>query len=211
MLQGDRIKNLRKERKLTQKELGELIDGNEQTIYKLERRKNGNSRVEVVEKVAKALDTSTDYLLGLTNSPNLELVEIVENDDKGVLIPVYGKVAAGTPIEALPVDNGWIPIDKKLIMGGKRFIGLKVKGDSMYPFYMDGDTVIIEINSEVKDGDDVVAYIGFDYEATLKRFHWTDEGIALEPLNREYPIKYYNRNSNPVRILGRVVEVRREV
>lgn len=211
MLQGDRIKNLRKERKLTQKELGELIDGNEQTIYKLEKRKNGNSRVEVVEKVAKALDTSTDYLLGLTNSPNLELVEIVENNEKSVLIPVYGKVAAGVPIEALEVDYGWIPIEKKLIMSGKRFIGLKVKGDSMYPYYMDGDTVIIEINPVVESGDDVVAYIGYDFEATLKRFHWEEDGIALEPLNREYPIKHYGKNDNPVRILGKVVEVRRKV
>lgn len=211
MLLGDRVKELRKKSGYTQEQLAKKMGKSKQIISRIEKTKERLVKSDTLELLSKELNTSTDYLLGLTNSPNLELVEIVENDDKGVLIPVYGKVAAGVPIEALEVDYGWIPIDKKLIMNGKRFIGLKVKGDSMYPFYMDGDTVIIEINPVVEDGDDVVAYIGYDYEATLKRFHWEDDGISLEPLNREYPIKHYGKNDNPVRILGKVVEVRREV
>lgn len=211
MFYGNRVKELRKKNGYTQKQFAEKIGKTTSAVSRLEKQKSSPIKSDTLELLSNALDTSSDYLLGLSDSPKLELVEIVENDDKGVLIPVYGKVAAGVPIEALPVDNGWIPIEKAMIKGGKRFIGLKVKGDSMYPFYMEDDTVIIEITPEVNENDDVVAYIGYDYEATLKRFHWDEDGISLEPLNREYPIKHYGRGDAEVRILGKVVEVRRKM
>lgn len=210
MLNGERIKELRKERRLTQKQLGEMIDGTDQTVYKLERKKNENARIRDIEKIADALNVSTDYLLNRTDIPNLELFDIVENDDRVVQIPVYGKVPAGIPIEALEVDYGYIPVDKSQLKGGKRLIGLKITGDSMYPYYMEGDTIIVEINPVVESGDDVVAFIGYEYAATLKRFHYHDDYIELEPLNREYPIKKYGKNDDPVRILGKVIEIRRE-
>lgn len=211
MLKGDRIKKLRNEYNLTQKELGEMIGGTDQTIYKFEKKKNENTRIKDIEKIADVLNVSTDYLLGRTDIPSLDIYSIVENNEKTVEIPVFGKVPAGVPIEALEVDYGYIPVDKDKLKGDKHLIGLKIVGDSMYPFYMDGDTVIIEITPEVESGDDVVVFIGYDYEATLKRFHWYKDYIELEPLNREYPIKKFTRDDPPVRVLGKVVELRREV
>lgn len=210
MLKGKRVKELRKNLGFTQKEFAKKIGKSTQAVYRMERENTRPVKSDTLEMLSESLNTTTDYLLGLSDTPNLELFDIVENDEKGVLIPVFGSVPAGVPVEALQVDYGYISLDKQKLYGDKRFIGLKVKGDSMYPYYMDGDIVVIEITTDVKSGDDVVVYIG-NYEATLKRFHFKDDYVELEPLNREYPVKRFGRDDPPVRVLGKVVELRREV
>lgn len=214
MLKGERIKELRKQYGLTQVELAKKMGIGKQGVHRLEGKKGEATKSDVLEKLADALNCTTDYLLGRSDTNNVEFFKVVEDTDNLVKIPVYGKIPAGQPIEALTVDYGYIMIDKNDLRSGKQYIGLKVIGDSMYPMYMEDDVVVVEINPFPETGDDVVAFIGYDHEATLKRFHWInrEEGvIELEPLNREYPSRKYGRDDLPVRILGKVVEIRREV
>lgn len=213
MLYGKRVKELRKNIGLTQEQFGKKIGKSTQAISRIERGNPKPVKSDTLEILAESLNTTTDYLLGLSDLPKFELFEIIEDDDRTIKVPVYGKIPAGEPIEALQVDYGYVPVDKEKFRGGKRIIGLKVVGDSMYPYYMEGDIVLIEINPMPENGDDVVAFIGYDGEATLKRFHWLDnkEGLSLEPLNREYPVKKFLKGEQEVRILGKVIEIRREV
>lgn len=206
---GARIKHLRKLRGLKQKDLAKITGISNQNISKYEKAESTVVKSNTLEKIANALNTSTDYLLGVKDFDDFDLVEINEEDT--VKVPIYGQIPAGRPIEALQVDCGYIEYSASHFKGGKQFIGLKVKGNSMYPFYMEGDTVIIEITPEAQSGDDVVVFIGYDNEATLKKFHQKEDHIELEPINREYSIRKFYKNDQPIRILGVVRELRREV
>lgn len=206
---GKRLREVRKKRDLKQKELSEKSKVSAQNITRYENAETTNVKADTLANLAKALNTSTDYLLGLSDFLEVEPIEF--NQEDTVQIPIYGTIPAGRPIEAIEVDEGYLNIAAKKLKGGKTFIGLKVKGDSMYPFYHNGDVVIIEITPEAQSGEDVIAFVGYDHEATLKKFHKKDDHIELEPINREYPIKKYYKNDVPVRILGVVRELRREI
>lgn len=211
MLKGERIKELRKKYGLTQAELASKAKTSPSAIYMIEKDKRNTIKNPLLESLSDALNTSTDYLLGRTDIQNLDLYNVVDNSSGMVTeVPVFGKIPAGRPIEALEIDYGYVPVTTSMIRG-RQIIGLKVTGDSMYPKYMEDDVILIEITTDVQSGDDVVAFIGYDTEATLKRFHWKGDAVELEPLNREYPVKRYTRDDPPVRILGKVIEIRRAV
>ena len=92
------------------------------------------------------------------------------------------------------------------------YFGLLVKGDSMSPVFIDGDTVIVRRQESADTGDSVIAMINGD-EATIKRLKRTEDGIILIPNNPQYlPMTYSNDQIKtlPVRILGKVVELRRK-
>ena len=105
-------------------------------------------------------------------------------------IPLLGKIAAGTPIEAISNYDNYISIPPSLISSGE-YYALSVDGDSMIDAgILDGDTVIINKKTDVKNGDIVVALIDKE-EATLKRFRKKGDSIALEPANSNYKTHIY--------------------
>lgn len=127
-------------------------------------------------------------------------------------IKVYGSVPAGIPLEAIEDVVDWEDIPLDWSAGGNEFIGLRVKGDSMAPKYVDGDTVIVKIQPDCESGQDAVIYVN-GYEATLKKLIKKTDCIILQPLNPSYEPKVYDYNDedNPINILGVVVELRRKI
>ncbi len=125
----------------------------------------------------------------------------------GRSIPVLGRVPAGIPIEAVTDIVDTVPLEEKFSDDGRDYFALCVKGDSMYPDYMEGDYIIIRQQPTAESGDDVVAYVGED-DATLKRLHRDFNGIELRPINPAYPVlKFSNEEvmEKPVTIAGTVV------
>ena len=105
-------------------------------------------------------------------------------------IPLLGKIAAGTPIEAISNYDNYITIPP-LLISSENCYALSVDGDSMIDAgILDGDTVIINKDKEVKNGDIIVALIDKE-EATLKRFRKKGDSIALEPANNNYKTHIY--------------------
>lgn len=127
-------------------------------------------------------------------------------------IKVYRSVPAGIPLEAIEDVVDWEDIPLDWSVGGNEFIGLRVKGDSMAPKYVDGDTVIVKIQPDCESGQDVVVYVN-GYEATLKKLIKKTDCLILQPLNPSYEPKVYDYNDedNPINILGIVVELRRKI
>lgn len=130
---------------------------------------------------------------------------------KGIVIKVYGRVAAGIPIEMIEdvIDTEEIPED--MAKTGS-FFGLLIKGDSMLPNICDGDTVIIRCQEDAENGDTVIVTVNGN-DATCKRLRKYKDGIELVPNNPAYdPIYFSNKDiiEKPVRILGKVVELRRK-
>ena len=105
-------------------------------------------------------------------------------------IPILGKIAAGTPVEAIQNEVARIPLPSNIEKNGE-FFGLKVQGDSMIEAGInDGDTVIVRKADTAENGKIVVALID-DHEAMLKRIRRKGKTVALESANRNYETKIF--------------------
>lgn len=119
-----------------------------------------------------------------------------------VAVPVMGRIAAGTPIEALQTRSHTISVPPDMLGSGEHY-ALEVRGDSMMEAgILDGDTVLIQRNETADTGDIVVALID-EEEATLKRFRRRGASIALEPANAAYEVRILPPNR--VRIQGKLI------
>jgi repressor LexA len=128
---------------------------------------------------------------------------VVDDDSAGrpIAVPVMGRIAAGTPIEAIQTRSHTINMPADLLSAGEHF-ALEVRGDSMIEAgILDGDIALIRKSEAAETGDIVVALID-DEEATLKRFRRRGASIALEPANPSYEVRILPPNR--VRIQGKL-------
>jgi repressor LexA len=129
-----------------------------------------------------------------------------KQNDNGAEIPVLGKIAAGTPVEAIQNEISRIPLPANLEKNGEYF-GLKVQGDSMIEAGInEGDTVIVRKTDNVENGKIVVVLID-DHEAMLKRIRRKGKTVALESANRNYETKIFGPDR--VKIQGILVSLYR--
>jgi repressor LexA len=120
-----------------------------------------------------------------------------------VSVPVMGRIAAGTPIEAIQNRSHTISVPPDMLSASGEHYALEVRGDSMIEAgILDGDTVLIRKTDGADTGDIVVALID-DEEATLKRFRRRGASIALEPANPAYEVRILPPTR--VRIQGKLV------
>ena len=128
------------------------------------------------------------------------------NNSNDTEIPVLGKIAAGTPVEAIQNEVSRIPLPANIEKNGE-FFGLKVQGDSMIEAGInDGDTVIVKKADTADNGKIVVALID-DHEAMLKRIRRKGKTVALESANRNYETKIFGPDR--VKVQGILVSLYR--
>lgn len=215
---GKRIKNRRKELNISADDLAKVLGVSRSTVFRYEKGEIEKVPAKYLERIALALDTTPAYLMGWQDgkadppkinwSDNVEPVKI--NRDV-VSIPVLGSVPAGVPVEAIEDIIDTIEIPQEWLAGGSEFIGLKVTGTSMYPMYLEGDTVVIEVKHDCESGQDAIIYVN-GYDATLKTVVKNDDGtITLKPRNPEWQTKTFGPGDDPIEILGPVVQMQREI
>ena len=165
-----------------------------------------------IYKLAILLNTTYEYLMGMTDDPRIST-----DDRTGVKIKLFGEVAAGIPIKQIdnfdPDDeSSWEEINRSTARNGIYF-ALRIKGDSMEPRIMNGDRVIVRYQETVESGQTAVVAINGD-TATCKKVIWDEQGgMILMSNNPAYAPRYFTAEQIqklPVRILGRVVEIRGE-
>lgn len=191
--------------------------------------KYNKSRNDLCNDLGIKYTTLTDWLKG-NSYPRIDKIELMANyfgieksdlvehhtgedfESLSTRIKVLGSVPAGVPIEAVEDIVDWEDIPKEWLMGGKEYFGLKVTGNSMYPKYLEGDTIIVRKESDCESGQDAVVYVN-GYDATLKRVLKYADGIMLQPLNPDYEPKmyFYEAGECAVKVAGVVVEIRRRV
>jgi len=121
-------------------------------------------------------------------------------------IPVLGKIAAGTPVEAIQNEVSRVALPSNIAKNGEYF-GLKVQGDSMIEAGInEGDTVIVKKTDTADNGKIVVALID-NHEAMLKRIRRKGKTVALESANRNYETKIFGPNR--VKVQGVIVSLYR--
>ena len=192
---GRNIKTARKSKGYSQIELGEKIGVSDKTISSWENNRNEPSIVDI-QKLADALGTRKSVLID-----GLDIVS--EPEPYHTSVKVYGKIAAGEPIEMMEdvdeINCPWATKPEKLF-------ALQVKGDSMNKVILDGHYAILEKCEEPITGK-IYAVIVDNENATLKRLHILDGGVILEPLstNPEHERKTYEGEEVNIRVIGRYI------
>ena len=128
---------------------------------------------------------ATGLATGLANGLASQLRSAAEAIGDKMQVPLYGTIAAGSPIEAIQQNGGFVEVPANMVGRGEHY-ALKVSGDSMTgEGILDGDIVVIESCETPNNGDIVVALIE-QAEVTLKRLRRRNDAIALEPANSNY-------------------------
>lgn len=198
---GDRIKELRAKKGLTQQDMADKLNISAAAYGYYEQGKSSIPYDKLI-LLANIFDSSLDVLAGRLDD---------KEQKNSKRIKVFGEVPAGIPIEAIEDVQDFEDISLDEFSISKEYIGLKVKGDSMYPKYLDGDTVIVEVTPTCNNGDEVVVYVN-GYNATLKKLIKNNDGtITLMPLNQNYAPRTYGKDDETITVLGVVKQIRRNI
>lgn len=209
---GAKIKNERMSLGMTQREVAAKVKVAPSTIMRYEQGQILDVKIPVISSIAAALNVNPSWLLGYDvpkerEKSNVTPVRIGET----VKIPVYGRIPAGSPSEAIEEIEDYIDVPAELAAKNDLLV-LRVSGNSMYPKYIEGDYVIIKKQPDCESGQDCAVRVN-GCDATLKKVIKERDGIMLQPINPEYaPKKYdYMDEFNPVSIIGVVIELRRKI
>lgn len=187
----------------TQKEIADSIDVSPQTF-------NTWCQGIAIPRMGKVQRLADYFNVGKSDLIDDKLFSNT-NKSKGVTINVLGRVAAGIPIEAIENIIDTEEITEELARTGS-FFGLQIHGDSMIPNICDGDVVIVRQQEDAETGDIVIATVN-GTDATCKRLRKYKDGIELIANNPSYnPLDFSNQEiiDKPVKIIGKVVELRRK-
>lgn len=206
------IKYVREKRGLSQSKLAKMIDVNQTTIARWE----DENRIPTIDKaiqVSSILNIPLDILVG--KNLQIDNVEPVNIDSNIIKIPVFGTIKAGIPIESQSDIIDYVEIPKIWTRGGKKFYGLKISGDSMFPKYNEDDIVIFEQNDDTTlyHGKDVAIMIN-GTESTFKKLLVNEQGIVLQPYNTGYDIMMFSKEDVeqlPIKVVGIAREKRTKI
>ena len=198
---GKRIKELRKQKKLTQNDLSKLTGYKQNPISSHENGTRGIDEIDIMN-YCEALGVTPTDLFQKEPQPQLETLPVKK-------IPVVSQISAGLPIYSEENLIDYTYIATKNLSADKELFGLKVSGDSMDKEFKDGDVVIVEKDAVVENGQIAVVQIN-GYNATVKRVRYEKDRIILIPESNNpahYPQVY--SQDDEVKIIGRVVASQR--
>ena len=222
MTLGELVSKYRKEQNLSLQDFANLIGASKGYVHILEKGVNPATGKPAVPGT-KTL-TSISNVMGISLSSLLELIEDEDNPNENMseenfiivrrkrTIPVLGSVIAGVPIDAIEDIVDYEEIGEDILKTGAEFFGLKVKGDSMSPVLIEGDTIIVRKQEDCENGEIAVVLVNGN-EATVKKVIKKENGIILQPINPAYdPMSYTNKEISklPVKIIGTIAELRRK-
>ncbi len=191
------IKDLRRQKGLTQAELGKVCSVHQTAVSQWEMGRTLPDS-DSLSILADYFKVSIEQLLGRE-----------KDEKKRCFIPILGSVRAGAPLEAFEDPDGYEEISPEMAMNGEHF-ALHIEGDSMMPRFCPGDVVIVRKQSDVNSGDIAVVLIDGS-EATVKKLIKKGTSLMLVPNNSIYEPKIFTAeeiNELPVLIVGKVVELR---
>ncbi len=200
----NRIKFLREEKGLYQKDLAKLLNLSVPAINYYENEKRAmDTKTALI--LADYFEVSVDYLLGKTDVR--KPIENINNPKKYYMCPVYGRISAGQPNWAEECLEGFLPIDPTLmnIVNPKECFFLRVNGESMNKEIQNGAYALIRKTDSVDDGDIAVVLVN-GYDATLKVFNRQGDFILLEPMSTDSSFKtqVYGKDIE-IKIIGKYI------
>lgn len=193
------IKHLRTQKNITQKQIADFCNKTDVAISYWE---NGSREPNAIDlsRLSSLFNVSVnDLLLKDLRFDNAETIT------ETIKIAVYGSIKAGIPLESQNDIVEYMDIPKTWGIG-KKIFGLRISGDSMYPKYNDGDTVIFEQTNDIETykNKDCAVMIN-NTESTFKKLLVNEQGIMLQPYNASYDIMMFSKEQIeklPIVVLG---------
>lgn len=200
---GDRIKQLRLDRELTQEDVGKIIGASKQTLHKYETGIITNIPQDKIEALANLFDVSPAFIMGWEQNNQGDKPKLMKLN-KMNKIPILGQIVCGDPILSYENLDGYYTTDPDVIDAD--FI-LYADGDSMIDAGInDGDLVFFRQTPQVENG--AIAAVLIDGQTTLKKFYKQKDSIILQPENPDYePIIITGERLAQTKILGEMVGV----
>lgn len=192
---SNRIRDLRRERELTQEELAAKL-GDETTIATVSRLESGRMTLTLpwMERIAAALGVSPH--------------EIIARPEQGLrMVPLIGAISAGEWQLAVQSSEAWVPVVDRV--GGPRCFALRPKGDSMNELADEDSYIVIDPDQNALEDGRIYAVRNADGEALFKRFRLNPP--RLEPMSSNEAHQPFLLGQEPFTIIGRVTYVGREL
>ena len=208
----NRIRELRKQHKMTMKQLGQVVGLAESTISQYETGKRQPDN-ETLLRLGEFFDVSVDYLLGMPRREPPTNAEILSRlgTQAQAMLPIIGTIRAGYPIRAEENIEGWEPSNVRC---PDQYFYLRVAGDSMIGAGITDGCLVLIHEQPTADNGQIVACIVNGDEATLKRFYQHGKTVTLLPENSAYePIVLSARDFEEgyARIVGVAKQVVRDL
>lgn len=203
MVFADNLQVLMEETGETTYSLGKKLGVSDESISNW---KKGKSvpKIDIALKIAELFDVSLDELIG----KNL-------NTERQIYLPLVGIIAAG-PFDILNEDQ-WDysrSVQARLLAGRpkKECVLLEVSGDSMSPYLLEGDVLVVHKQSHAVNGNIIVAYNPVLNGYTVKRYQQNGDSVTLTPYNNKYePIRYNNPSEQQLNLFGVCVGLERKL
>lgn len=209
---ADRLRELRIRKNMTQGELSKATGLTQSAIAMYETGKR-EPKIEVMELLADYFNVDMNYITGKTDKTTMLSASAIDAIDV-IKIPLLGRVVAGDPQEAIQEADEFIYIPSMNHRRSDDYFALRVNGESMEPNLMDGDIAIVHIQPDVDSGQIAVVLID-NQDSTVKRVFITPDGITLVADNPAVFSPRFFTNDDcltlPVKILGRVISIQREM
>lgn len=192
--------------RMSQKEFADMIGLKQQNYWKYENGKQ-SLKSDLIEKICTTFGCTAEWLLGFDENGGASAAHIAR--DPFTDVPLYGSIAAGTPIEMIEVDE-YHPVPTAVYEKYPNSFLLRVKGNSMDKVLPDGCYALIDPCQEVSFDNDPHAVCVNGFDATIKRVRALNNGFELVPDSTDptYPVQTYNYNepgTETITIIGRVV------
>ena len=211
MTMGERIKQMRREYKMTQESLGEKLGIKKAAVQKYEKGTVTNIKRSTLLKMAEIFDTSVEYIINGTMPMPSNILPV----DRGETaeIPVLASVSAGMGCHADGFDDyavSYESVNTKDINTDSDYVYLRVTGDSMYPLFIEGDLALVRVQSSVDSGSYAVVLIDDD-NGVIKRVVYGKDFIELHSVNPMYPVRRFEGSDvSRIRVFGLVKECKRK-
>lgn len=209
MEMGDRIKFLRRQKGITQEELGQIVGVQKAAVQKWESGMTKNLKRDTIEKLSNYFGVRPSFLMGMDEEElkgeynKNEILKAVLGDI--TMLPIVGTIRAGEPILAMESVEGYFPMDNSILNIDKKYFFLKVKGDSMNLEFKEGSLLLVEKTPCIENGEIGVVLVNA-HEATVKKIVKNDNMITLIPMssNHIHTPQMINLEKQQVEIIGKV-------
>lgn len=202
---GDYIKSLRKNKGLTQEELGNMIGVKKAAVQKWESGMVQNLKRNTIKQLSEIFEVSPASFIDDDDSIESNATILPTSDIH--MIPLYESVSAGFGAVACDCILDYIPTVIHNPYEADETIAIRVSGDSMYPKIEDGDTIVVHKQTSVDSGQIAVVLIDGE-DAVVKKVKYGSNWVDLISINPEFKTRHFeDEDLNRLRVLGLVRQI----
>ncbi len=203
---GRIIKELRKNKKISQEQLAQILNVSTSAVGQYETGIRKPS-YRVLNKAADYFGVSVDFLLGRNGIPNIDMILQIP-DSYLIKLPIINTITSGKPLMSLENVEGYESVCKETLEIGYDYFFVRIKDDSMSLIMRKGDLALIQRQPRLSNNDIAIVLVN-EHNAVIRKYHRIDNTIMLLPAsaNEYFQQEIYNSINDKIHVVGKVVKV----